>query len=382
MGTYNRAYQLALHLSELRNEVDLICASGKKFDSSISLENVNGNLRIYQLPVINGFSYFSTVVGGLYFTPLMHAVLNSLEIRVRKYDLVHCFQVSNPAVGVPTILSKTCKDKITITDRDDAWRNGFSRGFNPVKRLVWNTLEDYTSRIADAVTVASKYLYDRVLNLGMNNVYLLPNGSDIQGIEPVDKTAARNMLGMDLDSQVLISLGLYPEEKANINLFKVTSKVIEEIPNLTLIVTGAQEVPLKVNPFYRKISSNVQFVGYQSYDRLKYYLGASDAAVLPMSDAVVERARFPGRLGVYLAAGKPIVSNAVGEVAAILEKYGCGLTSEPSNIDAFAESIVRILRDGALQTKLGENARKIAENKYSWNKIAQSLDRLYDTLLK
>jgi glycosyltransferase involved in cell wall biosynthesis len=125
------------------------------------------------------------------------------------------------------------------------------------------------------------------------------------------------------------------------------------------------------------LSEHVELLGYQPYEKLQYYLGAADAAILPMIDTIFDRARVPGRLCEYLASGRPIVSNAVGDVKDILEEHDCGLTSDPNNINAFAENIIRILNEEELQRRLGNNARKTAEEKYSWNRIAEDLNRLY-----
>ncbi len=47
----------------------------------------------------------------------------------------------------------------------------------------------------------------------------------------------------------------------------------------------------------------------------------------------------------------------------------------------FAETVVRLLRDTALQQQLAENGRALIEREYSWDRVAEMYMRLYETLL-
>ena len=127
--------------------------------------------------------------------------------------------------------------------------------------------------------------------------------------------------------------------------------------------------------------NKITLTGFVS-DEMKYlYLSAADILALPMEDNPVEEARFPIRLGDYLCAGRPIVSNAVGEVKYYLEEYNAGLTSPPDSPRKFADNILKVLRNKKLADELSKNARKLAEGELSRESVIKKVDSLIQSLL-
>ena len=96
-----------------------------------------------------------------------------------------------------------------------------------------------------------------------------------------------------------------------------------------------------------------------------------------MENNPIEHARYPIRLCDYMAAGKPIVSNAVGEVALILRTYKAGLVSSPDDIEDFSSCICKVMQNSELGKKLSKNALRAAQNELSWNVRAKKLYELY-----
>ena len=76
-----------------------------------------------------------------------------------------------------------------------------------------------------------------------------------------------------------------------------------------------------------------------------------------------------------LAAGLPVLLSPgchMDEVADV----GAGYVAEAS-IEAFAVKLRRLLLDGEMRTTMGERARRLAREKYSWTPIAASLAGVY-----
>jgi len=49
--------------------------------------------------------------------------------------------------------------------------------------------------------------------------------------------------------------------------------------------------------------------------------------------------------------------------------------------ESFAANVVALLRDPQLRERLGAEGRRVAENYFSWDMLAQQLDALYQSLL-
>jgi len=76
-----------------------------------------------------------------------------------------------------------------------------------------------------------------------------------------------------------------------------------------------------------------------------------------------------------MAAGKAIVSTSIG-VEGIEGKDGQHyvIADQP---ECFSKRVMDLLNDGPLRTRLGENARKIAEEKYDWRAICDKMSGIY-----
>jgi len=81
-----------------------------------------------------------------------------------------------------------------------------------------------------------------------------------------------------------------------------------------------------------------------------------------------------------LALGIPIVTTSVGiEGIAAVPERDLLVADSP---EAFLQQISRVFSDSALRDQLASNARRLAEQRYSWNSLAGDLDRLYGELVE
>lgn len=82
-----------------------------------------------------------------------------------------------------------------------------------------------------------------------------------------------------------------------------------------------------------------------------------------------------------MAAGLPVVATRVGVVPEIIKDYENGFVVEPMNSHQIAEKCLLLLKDEKLREKMSKNNIEKAKE-FSWEKVTQSLERLYFTLLK
>jgi glycosyltransferase involved in cell wall biosynthesis len=119
--------------------------------------------------------------------------------------------------------------------------------------------------------------------------------------------------------------------------------------------------------------------GFVSRDELGYWLTACDALVLPFRDTVHNRGRWPGKVNDYLAAGRPIISTAVGDIQDVLGNYPVGIMSEPTG-ESLGEAIIEAIDSHERRRSMGEAARNLAENDLSWERIGARLQHMLESL--
>jgi glycosyltransferase involved in cell wall biosynthesis len=126
-------------------------------------------------------------------------------------------------------------------------------------------------------------------------------------------------------------------------------------------------------------AGRVVHVGVVPYRDLGSVIGCGDVMVVPYTDLPHNEARFPNRVGDYLAAGRPIATNPTGDLARLVTAEGIGVVA-PQSPDAFARAILDLLRRGDVRDEMGRRARALAETTLSWRAVAAGVGDLYDEL--
>lgn len=355
VGTFWRCFHIARNLPKYY-DVTLTCFPSLRRESR--RVEVRMGVKIYHVPSWR----------------LLASMHNILSILIQKYDIIHAFAVARFPTGIPALFSKLCGRKL-IVDWDDWWTKG---GFYKLKisDLVHGLLEDGIPRLADAVTVVSDALMKRCFSIGIprHKIFKVVNGANTDIVKPIPRETARSKLGLPKNNNYLLHMGFsIPEEMKTV--LKALRLVVREIPNTKLIFIGKSP-----DPMLRRFIKNARLdniiidVGRIPYEALPIYLGASDILLLPMDEKITEIARFPIRLGDYLAAGRPILASDVGEAGRIVRD--CGFTLRMGDVLGWSEKILNLLINKELNNLLGRKARNIAE-KLSWSNIAHQVNNVY-----
>jgi len=72
-----------------------------------------------------------------------------------------------------------------------------------------------------------------------------------------------------------------------------------------------------------------------------------------------------------MAAGRPIVASAVGQIAEALVDQQSALLVPPDDPDALCTAIVRLVDDACLRVRLARAARQAAELHHTWRQNAE-----------
>jgi glycosyltransferase involved in cell wall biosynthesis len=79
-----------------------------------------------------------------------------------------------------------------------------------------------------------------------------------------------------------------------------------------------------------------------------------------------------------MAAGKAVIATRTGAVCDFLIEGETGFLVEPYDADELRDRMERLLRDPALARRMGENARRLMETKYSLDRFCERLQRAID----
>ncbi len=204
--------------------------------------------------------------------------------------------------------------------------------------------------------------------LGTDRVVAVPHGV------PRIALPASPLGGLVGDSEFILAMGTLEPRKNVPRLVSAFGPVAADHPGLQLLLAGADgparpAVLTARAALPASIQKRVHIAGYVD-ERLRATLLARASVFAYPS--LYEGFGFP--VIEAMAAGTPVVA---GNAGAIPEVAGDGaLLVDPTDVDAIAEGLTRVLDDSALAERLVRAGRRQAAG-YSWRRAAEGLTALY-----
>jgi phosphatidylinositol alpha-mannosyltransferase len=276
-------------------------------------------------------------------------------LETERFDLIHLHEPMTPTPGVATLALARCPLVATFH------ASGELSWLKPGK-LVWGFLLDRLDhRIAvsqPARESASRYFPDDY-ELIPNGV-LIPDRADADGREERIVFVGRQEPRKGLQ----ILLRAWPE--------------IRRRSGARLSVVGAD--PLAVRLLFARLrvpEEGVDVRGFLSQDELTEELLRAKALVAPSLGGE----SFGMVLTRAFACATPVVASDISGYRGVMEPQA-GRLVPPGDPRALADTVVTLLEDEAAREELGRAARVLAQERYSWEGIAQRLSEIYEGLVE
>jgi len=125
-----------------------------------------------------------------------------------------------------------------------------------------------------------------------------------------------------------------------------------------------------------KISERVKFTGFVHKSEKVLYYKSADVLVLPSLYEVFGIVNLEA-----MACNVPIVASKIGGIPDVVKDGENGLLVPPRDSEALADAIIYLLKNKDIRERMGENGRKLVEEKYTWKKVAEETDKLYLSLM-
>jgi glycosyltransferase involved in cell wall biosynthesis len=253
------------------------------------------------------------------------------------------------AAGIPLIVTVHNLEHVV------AARSGRAR----VLAHFLRRLEGRTYSRADLLVCMSandKDYMRRRMGVSPDHIVVVPNGATPPEIDS-DPEALRSMLG--LKGPVVLFMGKLDyrpnAEALEFLLEGVLPRIRKDLPRATLVVVGSPEPP--------RMPPGALAVG--GVPSVWPYVLSSDVCVAPLLSGSGTRLKVLE----YMAAGRPVVSTAIG-VEGLEVEAGRDLVLAETPGD-FAGEVVRLLRDPSEAAALARRGRDLVDRLYRWDAIAQ-----------
>lgn len=181
---------------------------------------------------------------------------------------------------------------------------------------------------------------------------------------------------MKVEKNCILFFGNIREYKGLRYLIQAVPLVLEEIPNLKVIIAGEGDIS-EFSEYIEKHKNVFEIHNDFIPDTLVSELfQRSEIVVMPYT----KMSGQSGILNVALAYNKPIIASDVGGIGEVIKNGINGFLIPPKDSDALANSILKVLKDDKLQNQMKENILNSSQN-LSWNNIAKTHIQLYEKIV-
>jgi phosphatidylinositol alpha-mannosyltransferase len=284
------------------------------------------------------------------------AVLRVRRVLEReRFDLIHVHEPMTPVPGVATLALAKCPLVATFHASGElSWLK--------VGKPLWGFLMD---RLDHRIAVSAP-ARESVARYFPSEYELIPNGVLVPGeADPAGREPRIVFVGRQEPRKGLqVLLRAWPE--------------IRRRTGARLRVIGAD--PLAVRLLHARLrvpDEGIDVLGFLSQDDLTAELLAAKALVAPSLGGE----SFGMVLTRAFACATPVVASDISGYRGVMEP-GAGLLVPPGDPSVLADAVVALLADEGRREEFGRAARAIAQERYSWERIAARLAEIYEALVE
>jgi len=217
---------------------------------------------------------------------------------------------------------------------------------------------------ADYFQAISSFLSNWAIGNGIKTGEIIPNGVDLEIFKPKERIDNKK-------EKIILTVSRLVKKNGIDDLIKA-GKYLDFNFKILIIGIGPDEEKLKELVKDKGLEDKVMFKGQVNYDQLPEYYASTDIFVRPSLSE--------GLGNVFLeamACGLPIIGTEVGGIPDFLKDKETGLLCKANNPKDIAEKIKEILEDDNLRKTLSKNGLELVIEKYSWDKIAQQMKKIF-----
>ncbi len=300
-------------------------------------------------------------------------------IRRERPQIVHTHTAKAGALGrVAAVLAGKPRPIVVHTFHGHVLR-GY---FGPLRTAAFRLVETLLARVSDVLIAVGPQVRDELVSLGVApaekfEVIRLGIALDERVADGAEARAeARRLLGVPADRFVVGWIGRITGIKRPHDVLlafrKLRDRGVEA--SLCLVGDGPNRDAVERHASELGIARDCLYLGYQ--DDVSRWYALLDAFLLTSANEGTPVTAIEA-----LAAGKPVVSTAVGGVPDVVIDGVDGFLAPAGDTDALAEALARLAGDPELRARMGEAGRGRVLEQYAVERLLDDVDRLYRRLL-
>ena len=322
------------------------------------------DIEIYKVPFVLAYPFHVHIHGFF-----VKKLLKSIE---HDFDVIHIHTPLPPTIKsqIPTMLTVhtsmiDAAETINITDL-------YSLASKFQAKYISYPIEEKLLKNADLITTVSKKGIMDLKRYGVDtdNITVIYNGVDENLFSPIDNKSN--------GEKYVLYTGRISSGKGLIELIECAKEVLMFHDDIRFVLAGD-------GPLLRTLKENIANLDLE--DRIKFlgHVGRNDIVKLYQNAHIFifpsHYEGLPGSLLEAMSCKLPIVATEVPGNIELIEHNINGILVPSRDVSSLSKAIRNLLNDPDKREKLGINARKTIENKFTWNAVSDRILNCYYSIL-
>jgi len=299
-----------------------------------------------------------------------HNILSAIKkvyslCKVNNYDIVHSH-------GFATMLAAYVGGKLAqsscIINGEHGTLYYSSLKQRLVQRFLFNQMQ-----LNLTVSAALKNKICQIYSTSPQHFKTIINGVDSERFYPSKTTIKlKKSLAIPLDAIIIGTVGRLVKVKNYPSLIRALKSVRLKHPKVILLFAGdgPEKESLLTQVKQAELTDNVKFLGRR--DDIQALMNLFDMFVLPsfsegLSNTLLES----------MACGTPVIASNVGGNSEIIKNGETGYLYPSDDSDRLADILITLLEDVDKRTRLGQQARRHIESRFSINSMVKNYEDTY-----
>jgi len=247
--------------------------------------------------------------------------------------------------------------------------------------VIGRFLERVSVRAAREVICISEILKAYLVRYGVqaSRLHVIPNGVDHEAFAPLppDRHIEDRL---QLQGKLVVGfVGTFQFFWSVQKFVNVIQNVLRQCPDVRFLFVGSGDAGESIarEGRVRGLSNALLFAGDVSPETVPDWLSVMDVVVCPYRGDYLFYGS-PMKVLEYMAAGKPALCAALGQIRELIADGYNGALFEWDDGDALQRKLLQLLGDAELRAALGRNARQTIEQGWTWDHQVRRIERVLE----
>jgi len=254
--------------------------------------------------------------------------------------------------------------------------SGIKKEWYKIRLWLNDKLYDlYSPKLVDGILVISEFLINHLKKVAPEKPYLkIPNLVDYErfkNIEIIKMEKYFLFCGATVYKEVI---------KFIIDSFNLLNDISVE---LFLVINGPPGDFVEINNYIDSTphKDQIRVFSNLTHAQLNSFYKNAIGLLIPLRPVIQDIARFPHKIGEYIASGNPVISTNIGEIPCYFHDMLDMLIAGKYEISSFADKMQFVIDHPEEAQKIGLRGKQIGFDKFDYRNNTSRIDNFIDSIL-